>query len=92
MPKLSMVSMVWNISIGWFGYMSGYAPPQLLHTCSLAEYEKLDKVLDFTSTTENLSVMNILLLLNQKHNSYWEEDKLYLSQLKSGHIGRDTFH
>jgi len=50
--------------------MPGYAPPQLLHTCSLAEYEKLEKVLDIIATTENISVINILLLLNPKHSSY----------------------
>jgi len=37
--------------------------PQLLHTCSLAEYEKLEKVLDFTAT-ENIIFMNIFLVLN----------------------------
>jgi len=47
---------------------------QLLHTCSLAEYEKLEKVLDFIATTENISVINILLMLNPKHCSYWEEN------------------
>jgi len=40
--------------------------------CSSAEYEKLDEVLDFIATTENVSVINILLILNQKHSSYWE--------------------
>jgi len=41
-----MTSMVWNISIGHLGYLSGHAPSQLLHTWSLDEYEKLEKVLD----------------------------------------------
>jgi len=71
-PKLSMMSMVWNISVGQLGYLSGCAPSQLLHICSLAEYEKLEKVLDFIATTENFSVINILVL-NPKHSSYWEE-------------------
>jgi len=56
------------------GYLSGSAPSQLPHTCSLAEYEKLEEVLDFIATTENISVINILLLLNPKHSSYWEEN------------------
>jgi len=43
-------------------------------TCSLAEYKKLEKVLDFLSTTENISVINILLILNPKHSSYCEEN------------------
>jgi len=50
--------------------LPGYAPSQLLYTCSLAEYEKLEKVLDFIATIENISVINILLILNPKHNSY----------------------
>jgi len=36
------------------------------------------KVLDFTATAENMSVINILLILNPKHSNYWEEN--YLSQ------------
>ena len=43
--KLSVTSMVWIISIGQLGYLSGCTPSQLLHTCSLAEYKKLEKVL-----------------------------------------------
>jgi len=64
--------MVWYISIGQLGYPSGYAPFWLLHTCSLAEYEKLEKVLDFVATPKSISVINILLLLNPKLSSYWE--------------------
>jgi len=61
------------------GYLSGYAPSHLLHTCSLAECEKLEKVLDFIATTENINVISILLVLNPKHSSYWEENELYPS-------------
>ena len=32
--KQSTTSMVWNISTGQLGYLSGCAPSQLLHTCS----------------------------------------------------------
>jgi len=32
------------------------------------------KVLDFIATAENISVINILLVLNPKHISYWEEN------------------
>jgi len=42
--KLSVTSMVWNISTGQPGCLSVCAPSQLLHTCSLAEYEKLGKI------------------------------------------------
>jgi len=72
--KLSVMSMVWNISIGHLGYLSGCAPPQPLHTCSSAESEKLEKALDFIATTKNISVINILLALYPKHSSYWEEN------------------
>jgi len=66
--------MLWNISIGQLGYLSVCAPSQLLHTCSLAEYERLEKILNFLATTEIISVTNILLVLNSKHSSYWEEN------------------
>jgi len=41
-----------------------------------SEYEKLEKVFDFIVTSENVS-LNILLLLNPKHSSYWEENYPY---------------
>jgi len=47
---------------------------QLLHTCSLAEHKKLEKLFDFIATTENISVINILLVLNPKHRCRWEEN------------------
>jgi len=72
--KLSMMSIVWNISIGQLGHLSGCAPLQLVQTCSLAEYEKLEKVLDFIATTKSIRVINILFVLNPKHSSYWEEN------------------
>jgi len=56
------------------GYLSGYAPSQLQHTCSLAEYGRREKVFDFSATIENISVINILLVLNTKCSSYWEEN------------------
>jgi len=66
--------MVWNISISQLGCLSGCAPSQLLHICSLAEYEKLEKVIFFITTTENISAIDICLILNPKHNSYWGEN------------------
>jgi len=54
-------------SLGW---LPGCAPSWVLHICSSAEYEKLEKVLDFLATTENISVISILLVLNPKHSSY----------------------
>jgi len=72
--KLSMVSMVWNVSIGQLGCLSGCAPSQLKHTYSVAEYDRLGKVVDFIATTENISVINTLLILNTKYSSYWEEN------------------
>jgi len=52
------MSMVRSISTGQLGCLSVCAPSQLLHTCLLAEYEKLEKVLDVIATTENISVIN----------------------------------
>jgi len=67
--------MVWSISTGQLGYLSGCAPSQLLHNCSLAKYGKLKRVLDFSATTKNISVLfNILLILHPNHSSYWEEN------------------
>ena len=60
-------------SLGW---LPPCAPSQLLRSCSLAEHEKLDKVPDSLATTENISVTNILLVLNPKHSYYWEENQL----------------
>jgi len=71
--KLSVTSMVWDISPGLLGWLAVCGPSQLLHTCLLAEYEKLEKVLDLIATTEDISVINILLILSPKHSSYWEE-------------------
>jgi len=58
-------------SLDW---LSGRVLSQLLHACSSAERGKLEKVLDFLATAENISVLNILLILNPKHSSYWEEN------------------
>jgi len=58
--------MVWNISTGQVVCLSGDAPSQLLHTCSLAEEEKLEKALDCIATTKTTRVINILLILNSK--------------------------
>jgi len=77
--------MVWNIFIDQLGWLSGCAPSQLLHTCSSAEYEKLEKVLDFIATAENTSVTNILLLLNLKHSSYWEGNEVCCSRNQDKH-------
>jgi len=49
--------MVGNISIGQPGDLPGCAPSQLLHTCSSADHEKLERVLDFIATTEAVSVL-----------------------------------
>jgi len=65
--------MVWNVSIGQLR-LPGSAPSQPLHTCSSAEHGTLEKVLHFLATTENISVTTILLILNPKHGSYWEEN------------------
>jgi len=69
-----MTPMVWNISMGQLGSLPGRAPSQFLHPCSLAEHGRLENVLDFIATTKNISVINILLVSNPKHSSYWEEN------------------
>jgi len=74
-----MAPMVWNVSMAQLGYLPGCAPSQLPHSCSSTEHGRLEKVLDFISTTEHISVTNILLVLNPKHSSYWEENQFYPS-------------
>jgi len=64
--------MVWNMSIAQLGCLPGCAPSHLLRICSSAEYEKLERILDFIAITENIRVVNILLVLYPKHSSYWE--------------------
>jgi len=62
------------------GCLRGRAPSQLLHTCSSAERGRLEKVLGFLATTKNGSVINILLILNPNHSSYWVENWLHPSR------------
>jgi len=80
---LSKTSVVWNIPIDQFGWLA-VLPPGSCTTCSLAEQKKLEKVLDFIVTTENISGISILLVLNPKHSSCWEEKELYPSQNQDG--------
>jgi len=72
--KPRMTSLVWNISIGQLGVAAWLCSLELPHTSSLAQHERLEKVLDFLATTENTSLTKILLVLNPKHSSYWEEN------------------
>jgi len=62
--------MVWKISVGQLGLSAWLCSLPASAHCSLAEYEKLEKVLDFLAITENITVINILLILNPKHRSY----------------------
>ena len=54
-------------SLGW---LPGYSLSQLLHTCSLAQHGALEKAIDFLTTTKNISVISILLILNPNHSRY----------------------
>jgi len=75
-----MMSMVWNISIGQPGLAAQLCSlPVPAHLLISRTWETRKQVLDFIATTENISVINILLLLNPKHSSYWEENNLYPS-------------
>jgi len=56
------------------GWLPGSAPSQLLHSCSLVEHGRMEKVLDSSATTKNMSVTNILLILNPKHSSCQEDN------------------
>jgi len=50
--------------------LPGCAPSQLLHACSLAEYGRWEKVLDFSATIKNIIVINTVLVLNPKYSSH----------------------
>jgi len=76
-----MKLVVRNISLGQLGYQPVCAPSQLLHTWSLAAHGRLEEALDLLSTTENVSVINILLKSKIKE---LVGGKLTLSQLKPG--------
>jgi len=65
-----MTFMLWNISISQLGVAAWLCSFQLLHTCSLTAHGRLEKVLDILATTENISVINILPVVNPKHSSY----------------------
>ena len=63
--KLRLTSMVWNISIGHLGlavWLCSLPAPAHLFISWIREIEN---VLDFLATTKNISVINILLVLNQ---------------------------
>jgi len=62
------------------GYLSGYTPSQLLYAYSLAGHGSQEKLFEFSAKTDNISVINILLVLNPKHSTYWEENWLYPSR------------
>ena len=68
-------------SLGW---LPGCAPSQLLHTCSLDEYEKLEKSPCFHSNDKNLQCYQHFSPAKSKTQQLLE-GKLSLSQLKPGH-------
>jgi len=71
--KLSMTFMVWNISIGQLGLSAwlGSCLAPAHHWLNTGDWKK---VLDFLLTTKNISVINILLMVNPKYSTYWEEN------------------
>jgi len=71
-----MMSRYGMFPLASLGWLPGCAPSQLLHTCASAEHGRLGKALDFIAKTENSynSALNIRLVLNPKHSSYWEEN------------------
>jgi len=82
--KLSMTPMVWNISIGQTDCVSGCALSQLLHTCSLAEYEKQEKSPWFHSNNWKLQCYQHSFCTKSKAQQLLR-GSLTLSQPKPGH-------
>jgi len=60
-------------------------PPSSCTPAHQLNVRKWRKVLDFLATTENISVISILLLLNPKPSSYWEDSvcQLYPSTTRT---------
>jgi len=67
------------------GYLSGCAPSQLLHTCSLGEYEKVKKVLDFIAATQKHQCYQHSFRTKSKSLQLLR-GKLILSQPKPGQL------
>ena len=58
--------------------LSGCVPS---HSCTPAHWLNmgLEDILEIPATTKNISIINVLLVLNPKHSSYSEENYLYPS-------------
>jgi len=58
----------------WPAWASSLAvlPPSSCTACASAEHGKLEKVLNFLAKVKNISVINMVLVLNPKHSSYRE--------------------
>jgi len=72
--RLSMTFMVWNISIGRLGLAAWLCSLPALALLIIIWVRETGRSPSFSATTENISVINIFLLLNPKHSSYWEEN------------------
>jgi len=64
--------MVWNISLASLGIHLAVFPPSSCTPAHQLNMRNWAKVLDFLATIKNISVINIILVLNPKHSSYWE--------------------
>ena len=74
-PKLSVISMVWNTSSGQLGLAAWLCSlPAPAHMFASWIWEIGKKVLDLIATTKNVNIVNISLILNRKNNSYCEEN------------------
>ena len=69
-----MMCIVWNISIAILAICLAVLSPSSCTPAHQLNMRNYEKVLDFLATTENISVTNILLSLNPKHSTYWEEN------------------
>ena len=90
----------WFINWTWFlwyeifplaswAWRAGYAPSHLLHTCSLAKHGRPEKILQFFATAKNISVVNILRVLNPKQQLLG--GNITLSQMRRHNLKIFTF-
>jgi len=71
--QFPVINRKWSLSYGIFpSGGSAVWLATLLHAWLSAVYQKLEKTLNFIATTKTVSIINIFLLLNLKHSSYWE--------------------
>jgi len=75
--KHSMTSMLWIFPLASLAIHLALLPPSSCTPPHQPNTGNWKKVRDFLATTKTISIINILLILNSKHSSYWKENQLF---------------